>query len=61
MLSLAFPIGVIGSELDRAYRSHYYTLVQKAEERQKRWLGRDQLTDGLFNFFYFLLIFRPIT
>ena len=43
MLSLAFPIGVIGSELDRAYRSHYYTLVQKAEERQKRLLGRDGL------------------
>lgn len=36
VFGLAFPIGVIGTELDRAYRKHYQKLVKQAEDRQKK-------------------------
>ena len=29
VFSLSFPIGIIASELDRAYRTYYHELVQK--------------------------------
>ena len=36
VFGLAFPVGVIGSELDRAYTKHFLRLVALSEEREMR-------------------------
>ena len=46
VLGLALPVGVIGSELDRAYHKHYRRLLALSDAKEKELLAEAAKTQG---------------